>query len=178
MGLGLLVAAFGCMAVLTTLTLRRVPIDLSKTLSQHIQQQRVTVWLGHVLLSVIGLLLAVWWWLRPLPLALDGLLLVMVVNCVVMGVLPYGVSKRQNLVHDLAAWGSVPVVLVFELAALGLPARVAWVALGALICQLALLAIRFVPSLSAWRPKLTLIGQLVFFAGFAAVLVAVELAHA
>lgn len=168
-----------CGVLLVVATLRLVPARFDITLSQHIMRHPRAVIFGKVLLPLIGGLLAAWTLGYSLPLLLTSLLLLLSVFFVIMGLLPYGVNARKDRVHDMAAWGSVPLIILAEMAALWFyQGAERWVILAALSVQLALVAVRVVPFLKPWRQKLTLIGQLVFFAGLFATLWILEVAHA
>lgn len=179
MGLWFLSAVAICCVILTISVLYLVPARPDKTLSQHIMCRRETILLGKALLTIAGVLLIIWTAQSQIPPVLMIMLAWLSINFVMMGLLPYGVSRRQNLFHDIAAWGSVPLALLFEISILVLFFNHIGLIVGSVLAiQSLLLSVLIVPQLKKLRPKLMLAGQLVFFTGLIVTLFALEIGHA
>ncbi len=168
----------GCLLVLLIYTLWMVPPQLGKTLSMHIEQRTRTVIAGKILLPLTGLSLALWAVQSASPLAMQLLLLVVSLNFCVMGLVPFGMSQRRTLIHNIAAWGCIPVITIIEtLVLLSDASSVVWVVTsGAMVCQAIVLGCYFFAK--PWRRYIMLVGQAVYFSLFVAVVWAMEYAHA
>ena len=168
----------GCLLVLLVYTLWMVPLQLGKTLSMHIEQRTRTVIAGKILLPLTGLSLALWAVQSALPRAMQLLLLVVSLNFCVMGLVPFGVSQRRTLVHNIAAWGCIPVITIIEALVLlsdtHLVVRV--VTSGALVCQAIVLGCYFFAK--SWHRYIMLVGQAIYFSLFVVMIWAMECAHA
>ena len=168
----------GCLLVLLVYTLWMVPPQLGKTLSMHIEQRTRTVIAGKILLPLTGLSLALWAMQSVLPRAVQLLLLIVSFNFCVMGLVPFGVSQRRTLVHNIAAWGCIPVITIIEafvlLSDTHLVVRV--VTSGALVCQAIVLGCYFFAK--SWHRYIMLVGQAIYFSLFVAMIWAMECVHA
>ena len=168
----------GCLLVLLIYTLWMVPPQFGKTLSMHIEQRTRTVIAGKILLPLTGLSLALWTVQSASPLAVQLLLLVVSLNFCVMGLVPFGVSQQRTLIHNIAAWGCIPVITIIETLILLSDAHsvVRVVTSGAMVCQAIVLGCCFFAK--PWHRYIMLVGQAVYFSLFVAVVWAMECAHA
>lgn len=168
----------GCLLVLLVYTLWMVPLQLGKTLSMHIEQRTRTVIAGKILLPLTGLSLALWAVQSALPRVVQLLLLIVSLNFCVMGLVPFGVSQRRTLVHNIAAWGCIPVITIIEVLVLLSDTHpvVRVVASSALVCQAIVLGCYFFAK--PWHRYIMLVGQAIYFSLFVAMIWAMERFHA
>lgn len=162
-----------CEVVLMTTISWLRPINYSKTLSVHIASLPQTIQIGRVLLPVIGVLLALWSASIAMPFFLRALLWVMSGAFVIMGMVPYTGSRRSKLIHDFAAWGSAPIMLIIEVLSVLQFSAAAGAIIPIIALQITILCAFLLHKSS--RKWITLIGQAVFFAGFTTSLFIVRL---
>ncbi len=167
-----------CLLVLFVYTLWMVPPQFDKTLSMHIEQRTRTVIAGKILLPLTGLSLALWAVQSGLPQVMQLLLLVVSLNFCVMGLVPFGVSQRRTLVHNIAAWGCIPVITIIEALVLLSDTHpvVRVVTSGALVCQAIVLGCYFFAK--PWHRYIMLVGQAIYFSLFVAMIWTMECVHA
>ncbi len=164
-------------ALLVVMTLRRIPVVYTKSLSQHIMQTKQTIAQGMVLLSVACILLWTWSllidvaWFTRLTLILTGL------SYLVTGLVPYGATNRRDVIHDMAAQGGLATMFVSSaLLMYELGGVVALVAGVSMCVQLALLG-WFIATKPGQR-RFMLLGQITYLAVFLLTIMTVGLTYA
>lgn len=165
-----LIAAGLCGITVIIYTLRIVPLNPGTTLSHHIARSRRTALLGMVTLPAIGILIACWTVVVWPPLVIALLLFLVSLMFMIMGVLPYERSRWGDMIHDMAGWGSVLLMVAIEVA------MALWVHKAVFVSAIAILSQAIALALYLFFPRsrryLLLIGQLICFWAFFAVLAA------
>lgn len=173
----LLLFASVCLFVLAVIVLRRVPVRLDKTLSQHINQTASTILAGRILLAAAGLALVGWAvWLNGTTVMMY--LTVLLGLCLIaIGQLPYGQNRRVNLAHDAVTWGAMLLILALELYGLvvfGGEHMLPVLVLGGAIAVQLLMILMYV-FIKPSRKTLMLVGQFVYFTLMMMSLIVMEL---
>lgn len=175
-----LLFASACLLVLAIVVLRRVPIRLDRTLSQHINQSAPTIVAGRMLLTAAGLALIGWAVFANELVVIAGIVVVIGGCFVAIGHLPYGQNRRVNLAHDVVTWGAIVLILALESYGLvvfgGEHVLLMFVLGGAIAVQL-LMIVMYV-FIEPSRRTLMLVGQFIYFAAMMASLVVMELSGA
>lgn len=177
----LLLTTVMCLSVLSVVVLKRVPLRLDKTLSQHINQTAYTIFIGRVFLAIAGLALICWAILIKTPSAAIELIALAIGACfIIMGQFPYGASRRNDIVHDIAAWGSMVLMLALEtflFGIVGLFLSLPQIIVGLAIISQVLLIVTYILVKPAKR-TLMLIGQFIYFFTFMLSLAVIEVVYA
>jgi hypothetical protein len=171
------IAALGLLATFTGMTaavLRQGKVEPRRSLSQHISSSSRAILYGKVGLTLGGFFFVCALVGYILPAYHLGAIFVVVVICAaclgtLTAYLPYGMSKRQDILHDLCSYGYVvlnPLILCLTYVALpgGTLRALYGVGIGVQIVLIALLVMV--------RParRYFLVGQIVFLSVFALLL--------
>lgn len=164
-------------ALLVLMALTRTSITYNESLSHHIAQTKQTIVWGAALLTLASVLLWAWALMIDVSWFTRAALMAVGASYVVTGLVPYGVSKRRDMVHDVAALcgqGTMIVASILLAYESDDPARIAaWIA--------ALLQIGVTVVFIATKPgrrHFMLVGQLASLAAFLIVIIMVGALHA
>ncbi len=165
------------LGVLVVLILITQTLNLDESLSLHIKRSQSLKNIAAVLLAIAAVCLTAWGTQKGLQWPLVALLAVLSVNFLIMGFVPYGRSIFRNIVHDFAAWGSIPIILIFEFLVAYVSSCTVGAAAGlAIAAQLVIVGVYlFIRRLHKY---LMFLGEIAYFSTFFIVLIVMEIVYA
>lgn len=165
-------------AALALATVFSVPVNRYRSLSQHIAQSDGLVQFGRIVLPLMGVLLAVWAVMSEEVILASLALGLVGVALVVMGLVPYGRSGRGDMVHDVAAVGSLLAVLCAEIVMAISSEDLMWLSIYGLIVVVHTVVALLYFLTPSDQKSFMLAGQLMFFGAFFFILLTRSFIHA